>query len=164
MTNCPTTVSSSGVLDFRDLLLPPAEARQLGATGTEPYGDLAYTAFDLLKDNLLTTDSRGLLELNSFLIDPVTEAQSGEAGSFVLPSDLISLKMTTEDINNEYIQSFADYFEIGLSNLRVNNLNTLKPPVSLLEATGSPHVLKNVLTMGPVPGKPLGLAPVSPTF
>eukprot|EP00934_Nitzschia_sp_Nitz4_P004433 Nitzschia sp. Nitz4//scaffold14_size191712//8120//21306//NITZ4_001700-RA/size191712-processed-gene-0.39-mRNA-1//-1//CDS//3329536858//4423//frame0 len=153
---CEVTQEPTGYVDFRDLLLSPDEALTMGASGTEPYGDLAYTAMDVVRNNLLSSDSSGLLDLNSFLIEPLTKGQSGESGQLRFPGDLISMEKTS--FANEYIHTFVDRFMMGLSNLRVNNLDILKAPVSILGVTSNAHQLSNLLTMGPVDGRPLNLS------
>lgn len=150
---CPPVQEVDGYVDFRDLFFSPSEALANGGTGNEPYGDLAYTAMGFLRDDLLTLDSDGMLKLNSFLIEPLTKAQSGTVGTLQFPDDLVSLSKTT--FANNFIRSFVDRFEIGLSNLRVKNLDVLIPPVSILETTTSPYLLTNQLTMGPIDGRPL---------
>ncbi len=150
---CPPVQEVDGYVDFRDLFFSPSEALAQGGAGNEPYGDLAYTAMGFLRDDLLALDGNGSLKLNSFLIEPLTKAQSGTIGTLQFPKDLISLTKTT--FANKFIRSFVNRFEIGLSNLRLKNLDILVPPVSILQTTTSPHVLTNQLTMGPIDGHPL---------
>jgi len=152
---CPRISDVEGFVDFRDLLLPPDLALQQGGTGMMPYGDLAYTAMDLVKENLLSADSSGFLDLNSAMIRPATEKQSGTSGMLRFANDLISLSRT--EFANDYISSFVDTFEIGLSDLRIYNLDILKEPVAFLETTKDPYTLSNTLTMGPISNRPINV-------
>lgn len=154
-STCAPTPEMQGFVDFRDLLLSPDEALAKGASGAEPYGNLAYTVMDLLRENLLTVDGNGLLQLNSFLIEPLTKSQSGTSGTLRFPSDLITMNKT--NFATKYIRTFVDNFQIGLTNLRLNNLDILKAPVSILEVTESANQLANELTLGPVAGRPLNI-------
>jgi len=151
---CPLTNDVDGFVDFRDLFLQPWIAQSKGGSGLAPYGDIAYTLKGLLDDELLGTDTNGLLELNSF-IRPATEAQSGTAGRISLLSDAVSIVKTK--FANSYIHSFVDRFEVGVSGIHINNLDTLVPPVELLETTTSAHKLENSLNIGPVTNRPLNM-------
>ena len=156
--DCPTIESVPGYVDFRDLLLPPNEAGFMGGSGTEPYGDLAYTALQLIDDYLLKADSDGLLDLNDILIKPITESFGASAsGSIEIPGDLISLVKT--QFANDYVRSFVERFEIGLQNARIVNLDIIKLPTYVLEPTDEdPNIITNRLTLGPVPDRPLNVS------
>jgi uncharacterized paraquat-inducible protein A len=155
--DCPIleTKALTGLIDFRDMLLPPEAAKSAGGSGTMPYGDLAHTAMTLLKDNLLSANEDGLLDLNSFLVQPATKSQSGTSGMIHFPNELISVNKT--DFANEYVRSFIDSFHVGIHDLRVYNLDILKDPVSILDTTDSPYTLRNQLTMGPVINRPINI-------
>jgi hypothetical protein len=155
--DCPIIASVPGFVDFRDLLLPPGVAGFMGGSGEEPYGDLAYTALQLVDSYLLSADSNGLLDLNNFLVRPITESISGRPGAVDFPGELVKLIKT--NFANDYIRSFVNRFEIGLENLRIENLDILKAPTYILDATpDGPHLITNLLTMGPVPGRPLNVS------
>jgi len=46
--NCVQVDDVFQYLDWRDFLLEPAKARELGATGSQPYGDVAPLGFGIL--------------------------------------------------------------------------------------------------------------------
>jgi hypothetical protein len=157
-TTCPS-IEMDGLGDFvdwRDMLLSTRAAVATGASGLEPYGDLAHTVADLLRSQYLTVtdNSTGLLELNS-LIRSSTKSQSGQEGTVRFPSDLVSFTKT--DIENKLVASFVDLFEIKLFDTRVHNLDIVKAPVSILQPKSSPHELANILTMGKVPDRPINI-------
>jgi hypothetical protein len=148
---CPNIKEVEGFIDFRDLLLEPETAKSHGASGLMPYGDIAYTIKGMIEENLLSTGDDGLLELNSFLVHPMTQAQSGIPGTISFGSGLASLVMTT--FENGYLNSLLNRVEIGLFDTRINNLDSLMPPAQILETTDESHMLTNVFNMGPVPNR-----------
>jgi hypothetical protein len=153
--SCPDVQEVNGFIDFRDLFLPPEIALSQGGTGGMPYGDIAYTFKGMVEDNLLSVEDDGLLKLNSFLVRPMTESQSGIPGTISFLSESLSLEKTK--FANEYIHAFVDSFKIGLFDSKINNLDTLVPPVQILETMNAPHGLSNSLNMGPVPDRPINL-------
>eukprot|EP00980_Cylindrotheca_fusiformis_P014860 scaffold4056_cov115-Cylindrotheca_fusiformis.AAC.4 len=153
--DCPEVQEVSGFLDFRDLLLTPEAAKTQGGTGLAPYGDIAYKVKGMIEDNLLSVEEDGLVKLNSFLVRPATESQSGIPGTISILSQPLLHEMT--EFANEYVHSFVDRFQIGLLSARINNLDTIRPPVRILETRNEPHSLANSLYMGPVPTRPINL-------
>jgi hypothetical protein len=45
--------------------------------------------------------------------------------------------------------------QLAVSNLRLRNLDTLTSPLSILQPASEPHVLSNIINIGPVDGRPL---------
>jgi hypothetical protein len=143
-SECPEMDTIEGFIDFRDLLLKPNLAAIQGGSGLEPYGDLASTLVALLKDQFLTTDEAGLPSINSKFIRQVTETQSGEKGMLQFPRKLFGLA-----------EDNAMGLQLAVSDLRLRNLDTLTPPLSILQPSNDPHVLTNLINVGPVTGRPL---------
>ena len=141
-------------VDFRDLLLPPAQSQADGGSGRQQYGDLAYTLFELVQNQVLSPDSNGFLAVNNML-RTMTEKQSGTPGTLQFPSEIVSFAKT--GIQNNQVRSFMDKFELKLSDARLENLDIFKSPASILLPTDSPYELGNLLTMGPATDRPLNL-------
>lgn len=133
-----------GFLDFRDLLLPPEQAAALGASGRQPYGDLLALAYGTLLDTAVTVDNAtGAPGANEFLPEEVE-----------LDMDLIDFALDFSDIAivNLLLKSASLYAHSA----RLQNINTLRPPLSFLEPTADAHVLTNIFNFGPAPQRSLG--------
>ena len=129
---CSTTVTwPTSREDFRDLLLAPAEARALGGTGNQPYGNLVHQGYDLLMGLISEFD-----KLNQLLIRPWTTSQSGVAGTLSLSEqDLIVVD-----------QSILD---LSIAKLQVKYLDTIQhEPLALLKPTRESNVIVNKLQFG----------------
>ena len=110
-------------IDFRDLLLPPDEALDAGATGQEPYGNL-FSSFVIpeLQEQFLQRANH----FNQRFIRPLTLKQSGIEGTVQWEPDLLSY-------SDASWPDLYDRFEFSLSNLRVANLDTVMDPIKILE-------------------------------
>lgn len=126
-----------GYLDFRDLLLPPAQAKELGGSGRQQYGDLLALGFGTLLETVSAVDNTtGLLGVSDFL--PV---------EFVLEDELINFQLDLSGI--DLVNSLLQSVSLAAYHLRLENLNTLVAPLSFLSPTTSAHVLGNVVNFGP---------------
>mmetsp|Transcript_3457 Transcript_3457/g.9854 ORF Transcript_3457/g.9854 Transcript_3457/m.9854 type:complete len:2914 (-) Transcript_3457:98-8839(-) len=154
---CPSVVSENAFIDFRDLLLDSSLSSVYGGSGDEPYGDLASTVFNLIREQLLEaeSDTDNSLKLNSILIQPVTKRQSGVEGMLQFPGALFDFVKT--DIDLELARSFISKFQIAVYNTRISNLDTFKAPAQLLLPTNHPFILANQLNIGPEAGRPLNM-------
>ena len=129
-----------GYLDFRDLLLPPAQAKALGGSGRQQYGDLIALAYTTLLGALTAADNAtGLPGVNGFL----------PADGFELGGELINFELDLSEI--DFVKSLLQAVSLAAYDLRLENLNTLVTPLSFLEPTTSAHVLANVFNFGPTP-------------
>lgn len=143
-SECPVLGAMEGFVDFRDLLLKPSIAEISGGSGLEPYGDLASTLMTLLQDQFLATEEDGLPSINSKLIRQFTESQSGVQGMLQFPKKLFGIA-----------EDNAMGLQLAVSDLRLRNLDTLTAPLSILQPSNEPHVLSNLINIGPVAGRPL---------
>ena len=153
---CPEPPQIEGFIDFRDLFLSPEASRELGGSGTEPYGNLASALFGFLKTQIATKEGDGTLSANSMFIRPLTSEQSGVEGMLALPGNLFSL--AGDDINVEALDTLLKNFELKLSNVRVMNLDTMVPPFEFLKPTIDTYAFDNEIHLGPVPGRPLNIS------
>lgn len=151
---CPTPIvpnsnGASGVfLDFRDLLLSSENALSLGGSGNQPYGDLFPMLFSMLQ-NSMKSEGNGLLEVNSVFIDPLTESQSGKKGFLRFKHEIFTLAMSF--LPPDTLTWLKEQFTMSMSDARLDNLNTLVAPLSILQPSHRAYVLENMLNLGPVP-------------
>ena len=146
----------NGFIDFRDLLLPADKAKLLGGSGKQPYGNLISMAFDALKAQMVSIDNTtGLPTINSFLIQPLTESQSGTNGLLRFPERFFN--MTVNSTKLGFLQSLLQKVEISAFDARIENLNTIVSPIKFLEPTEQAHVLENIFHFGPVNNRPLNM-------
>ena len=153
-SKCPEVVEVNGSVDFRDFLLAPEISRGSGGSGVMQYGDLASTVYELLQNQLLSTDNQGFLAFNSYLRD-MTESQSGTPGALRFPSEVVSLLKT--DIASDLVRSVVERFEFKLFDTRVQNLDIFKAPVSILQPKNSGNILANLLNMGPAQDRAINI-------
>lgn len=151
-------------VDFRDLLLPPEKAKEMGGSGDEPYGDMVSTLFELVSNQLLSVDQgdpNKRLILNPLILDPITQEQSGVAGTVRFETPLVDFEVdntnrSTSSVIEEIAASLFDSMRLQVANATIRNINTIIEPTSFLQTTReSPYELKNTLQMGPIEGKPL---------
>ena len=141
---CPTLGSMEGSIDFRDLFLKPDLAALTGGSGEEPYGNLGSTLMTLVQQQLLNNEEDGLPSINSVLIRKFTESQSGIEGMLRFPSSLFSI--TEDNVMG---------LKLAASDIRLRNLDILTSPLSILQPSDDPHVLENLINVGPVTDRPL---------
>eukprot|EP00581_Thalassiosira_minuscula_P006165 CAMPEP_0183743138 /NCGR_PEP_ID=MMETSP0737-20130205/65061_1 /TAXON_ID=385413 /ORGANISM="Thalassiosira miniscula, Strain CCMP1093" /LENGTH=2172 /DNA_ID=CAMNT_0025978745 /DNA_START=179 /DNA_END=6698 /DNA_ORIENTATION=+ len=150
---CPTNdgVEAHKYIDFRDMLLPSAEAKVLGGSGDGHYGNVAPWVMNIVEDQLFAADENGLLAINDMLITPLTKSLSGVEGALKMNGTLFQFNETTQDIWT----AFADNLRLTLSNLTVAGLDTLRSPVKVFRPKSlNTHLLENQLNLG-IPSKPL---------
>jgi hypothetical protein len=141
-TTCPDPSPSTltnGLVDMRDFLLSSSNATALGGTGTSPYGDVASSIKGLI-DSLLVDDSMGSPGINSLLIGPLTQQQSGIDGTL---SNLVSF--------NQYINaedSVSARIRIELSDVNIENIAVGDPFFLLDPVLDQPYLLNNTATIG----------------
>jgi len=143
------TTRSFGIMDFRDLLLNPLKSKVLGGTGLSQYGDVIRTAYDFFNREVLKVNPvDGKSGINTY-IGPLTEAQSDVPGTFAYPGDLFNQETRVS------VGGLKANIELKASNFRIENLNTIGTPISLLQPmTGDPVTLENVASFG-VSSEPL---------
>lgn len=117
------------IIDFRDLLLSPSEAREFGGSGMSPYGRIGV----LVKDVVDRQAGEWLVpRLNEWLGESVLWDDN-----FVNFNDTILIR----DLEAQVL------FQLG--QLRLENLDTVRPPLDLIDPiVGLPHDLNNSASMG----------------
>lgn len=149
---CPNPKVKGGMkyIDFRELLLPADKSILLGGNGKEPYGNLVRNVAGFINDNLLKINvTDGTAALNRLLIDPLTKSQSGEAGTLRFDGDIIDSGSRID------IGGFQANFGLKVSNARIEGLDTVGYPLSILDPIANlPYVLNNTASLG-IGGKPL---------
>ncbi len=132
---------TSKYLNFPDLLLPKENATAVGGLGTEPYGPIGQTLYQVL--NVAGSQSSGdeLSFVNDLVISPLTRKQSGVNGTFRFPSPLADLDLFLE------LGDLAFSLQLGIFDMVIENLNTLRSPIVLLEPQ-APQLLNNTASIG----------------
>ena len=140
---CPKPDDSlDGLVDYRDLLLSEEEAVALLGRGGSPYGDLFRQLYGFLNGILSNEDA--LAWLSAFIVQS-TGLQSDEEGELYIDgddgSDLIS---KTLDIS---VGGLNAVIELGVSDIRVSNLDSLSALNLLQPMYGESSVLNNTASM-----------------
>ena len=154
-SSCATlieTVEQGSFVDFRDLILPKAEALARGGSGDAPYGFFVSSIFDLLKDKFFVEDpsTPGLAAVNEKLIADLGESQSGTPGRLFFPGSVFNVDQKVA------LQGLRVGIKVSLSDVFINNLDSFGAPLTLLDpVNGEAHVLRNDATVGLV--RPLEL-------
>ena len=147
LTVCENDSSVNGLIDFRDLFLSPEIASSEGASGNSPYGNVVNWVWDLVNTVLFSANESGLLAMNDILIKPLTKAQSGQEGLVSFNHSLVDLKK--EHFRHDIWNAFADHLRLGMSNLRLNGLDTFREPFHIIKPSNkSGRVLENHITLG----------------
>ena len=135
---------STAYVDFRDLFLPQSETRRLDESVGSPYGDLFQKAKVLLNERLLEIDpDTGSASINSFIVAPLTEAQSDESGKLSFEGDLFD-QSTRIDVGglraDVKLRAFDAY---------VDNMDSVGAPFSVLDPVRQDaHLLNNTASIG----------------
>ena len=131
-------------IDFRDLMLPPADAALLGGSGEAPYGTLISSAFELVKRELFAADPlTGLAAINSKVIASFAESQSGTPGRLFFPGELFNQDQSVS------AGGLDGNIALRASDAYVNNLDTIGVPLTLLDPlNGEPYMLNNSASIG----------------
>jgi len=152
--SCEAAVSQApegALLDFRDLLLPEAQARLLGGTGESPYGSLVSTIFKLIKDKFFVENPNkpGLASINQKLIAKLGESET--PGRWSMPGSIFNVDQ------NIAFAGLKAGIKLDLSELSINNIDSFGVPLSLFDPVdGEAYMLNNSATIGV--GRPLELA------
>jgi hypothetical protein len=144
---CPVVAfekTKSAFVDFRDLFLAEDASQGLGGSGTSPYGDLFRGVLDIVKDLVLKIDPiTGFSAINDVLIGPFTRSQSTESGSILFPGDLFNQNARVS------VGGLDAKIRLIASDARIDNLDTVRAPLSLLDAMmNAPYELNNTATLG----------------
>lgn len=136
-----------GFVDFRDLFLKPADALAVGGSGGAPYGNVIPWIMDIINDQFLSADNRGILAFNEFMVRPLTIAQSGTEGSLRFNGTLVDLKK--QPVSREIWTAFANNLRLRLSDLHISGLDEFRLPTEILSPKSySAHVLENKFSIG----------------
>ena len=145
------SLQNSSVVDFRDLLLPESDALRIGGSGESPYGDLFRSLKSLINEQVMAVDSvTGLSKVNDMIIAPLTKQQSKKPGVLHYPDNVFGAKKNIE------VGGFKANVELQVSNIRIENLDTLNGLEMFQPIRNQRSVLNNTATMG-VKEEPLGL-------
>ena len=136
---CPEPAASTldGIVDFRDLLLTEERAKELHARGNSPYGDLFRMFYSLIET--MTSDTN---KLNEFVAS-WTKRQSDVEGNLYYSGDLFKQEA------NIALNGLVAAIELGVSDLKVSNLDSIGSPIRVLQPIqGESSVLNNTASIG----------------
>jgi hypothetical protein len=142
-------------VDLRDFLLSGEDAVEVGATGLAPYGDLASTAYGIVKGMWQEEELDGTLGINGFVVGPLTKSISGVEGTIAIPGVLYNF--TTNEENQVEFKTLVNRFEFSIFDLRIENLNTIMHPMAVLQPVNHPYITQSTVNMGPLKGAPLNV-------
>jgi len=128
-----------GTIDFRDLLLDPDEAKEMGGTDKSPYGNLVPMLAGIVDEQLSAVEDDGSLSLNENIRE-LTETQSGQEGEIIFDLPNMDILIGDPEVN----------FEFEMQKVVIKNVDSLVKPISLFRATEHPHVLQNEIRFDPV--------------
>jgi len=139
---CPKPDTSlQDVIDFRDLLLTEERAVALLGQGDSPYGNLFRSLFSFLETKMSDTVESGLSRMND-LVGSLTRRQSNVSGDLYYPGYIFQ-----QELNLDLNGLNAD-IELGISDLRISNLDSLGSPITVLQPVlGESSVLNNSATI-----------------
>ncbi|GKY93773.1 hypothetical protein MPSEU_000344500 [Mayamaea pseudoterrestris] len=138
-----TPMEPGKFVDFRDLLLSPLKAKEYGASGASPYGELAVIVKQFVDDQLLRVNNEtGRTGLAEMFIVPMTKKQSGTAGSIVM-KDIVSFAGTI-DVGEESASLALNVRDVG-----IDHLDSIGLPLVLLDPVrNEANLLNNTITLG----------------
>ena len=155
---CPEFIlpEEDSMVDLRDLILSPGEAKAAGALGKAQYGDLTHTIYGIGQNLWQEVNSDGTLGLNDFLISPLTEATSEESGLLRFPDRLYNF--TTEGYDQVEFKTLVTRFEFAFYDLRVDNLDTVVHPMAIFQPVDHPYITQSTVNMGPLEDRHLNVS------
>jgi len=139
-TNCPRYVPppQHSFVDFRDLLLNQALAKEQGGSGSMPYGDLISNTMEVFSRFLLFDEKNGLPYLNEYFIGPVTRLLSNTTGYLHIPTEInLSLPLSQNEIM------------VHIISIEIENMNSTIFPLKIIQPrSNDPHILDTDITIG----------------
>jgi hypothetical protein len=138
----PFTNPGNPYIDFRDFFLEPEQARAYGGSGTQPYGNLTTTTKSYLDDEYLTTNETGQLGINSQLIVPLTEEQSGVVGKYEITTPFTVFESSRKGTK------LNSRIGLTLQKLTLEALDSFTTPIALMDPVPETSaVVTNALSM-----------------
>lgn len=135
------------ILDWRELLYAPKLSKELGGSGTHPYGDLGFELYFLVNERFHKLNpSTKKLEIN-YELDGLVFNTPDQPGVFSKNGDLIKFDYKSKDTSTS---TLLKRFQFLLSNVSIHQLDNIVEPLVLLKPTQDPHVLNNQLAINPV--------------
>eukprot|EP00934_Nitzschia_sp_Nitz4_P006383 Nitzschia sp. Nitz4//scaffold103_size77763//45581//52259//NITZ4_005447-RA/size77763-processed-gene-0.92-mRNA-1//-1//CDS//3329532334//6373//frame0 len=134
--------SQEGLVDLRDLLLPPLDALSFGASGGMPYGDLFAYLYSSLESNIMRPLASNRTAINDVFLY-LTEEQSDIPGTFLFEGNVVDSQSRIKVAGLD-----ADVI-FRLSNVTIQNVDSVGNPLTLLQPMiGEPNSIENVLSFG----------------
>jgi hypothetical protein len=137
-------IPDTSVIDFRDLLLPSQEAVSFGGSGTDPYGKLLHSVYDIVKDEYFSVDpTTGLAAVNRKVLADFGLKQSGTSGRLFFPGSLLNNERVIRRGGKE------TYLRVRIYDPYIENIDTVGVPLTLLEpVSNNAYLLENEVSIG----------------
>jgi hypothetical protein len=134
-----TVEAGGGIVDFRDLFLPPHAAEDLGGTGMQQYGDLFHALHQVMKQELETKDGEPP-SINAFLSSWTAE-HFNTSGSINVPGNVLDTSANVSLAGLNAVLAFR------LGDISLERVDSLGSPLSLLDPVDS-NTLNNTASLG----------------
>eukprot|EP00581_Thalassiosira_minuscula_P016860 CAMPEP_0183731896 /NCGR_PEP_ID=MMETSP0737-20130205/36773_1 /TAXON_ID=385413 /ORGANISM="Thalassiosira miniscula, Strain CCMP1093" /LENGTH=2078 /DNA_ID=CAMNT_0025964745 /DNA_START=63 /DNA_END=6299 /DNA_ORIENTATION=- len=138
----PTQYASTGIIDFRDLLLSESLSSSLGGSGISQYGSLFRNIHSIMQEKILQTGASNNPLIND-LLRGFTNRFSNRTGS--MPFQGISL----ENSGRIMMGGLDAIFEVGVSDLAIENIDSVGDPFAIFRPVlDQPNILNNTVSFG----------------
>jgi hypothetical protein len=147
---CPTApeFSSTGLVDFRELLLPNLQSKKLGEKGSSSYGDLFQILYGILDKEVMQTGVSNRPVLND-LLKKMTTKQSNTTGTIHIPGSTLDTQSIVQ------IAGLRADLRIEFLDVLIQNLDSVGDPLYFLQPDDQEaFILHNKVSFG-VDSKPL---------
>jgi len=148
--NClsPPDFPVDGIIDFRELLLPKAQSKELGGRGSSSYGDIFQVLYEILDREVMQTGASNRPVLND-LLKKITEKVSNTTGTIQIAGNAIDTQSLVQ------IAGLRADLRVEVSDVLIQNLDSVGDPLYFLQPVDQkPYVLDNKLSFA-VDSKPL---------
>lgn len=137
-------IPETSVIDFRDLFLPSQDAVAFGGSGTDPYGKLMHSVYDIVKDEFFSVDpTTGLAAVNKKFLADFGMRQSGTPGRLFFPGDLLNNERVIRRGGQE------TYLRVRVFDAYIENIDSIGVPLTLLEpVSNNAYLLENEGSIG----------------
>lgn len=138
----PVVPEGKEFVDFRELLLKPEESLALGGSGDGSFGDVLPMVKGFLMNRIDSIESDGLPGVNQILVRPLTRAQSGTEGKVMWEKDLFRFEL------GNVLDDPVFRVELAVGNVSIDNIDTVRFPIALMDPTDDANILDNVFNIG----------------
>lgn len=119
-----------------------------GFTDTLTLSTVGHLVFDLFQSRVVKGSGQdGFVTINDVLVKPLTKLQSGVEGLLRFESDLVSLSVSMDA--DSALASIVSSLDFSVADLRVDHLDSIVAPISLIEPMPHPVQFWNDIKVSP---------------